>query len=67
MLAYIERRKGKWERSETDFNEAERLDPRNAYLLNQHADSISPFDVSLKRCENLINFSISHRTTWIRW
>src|SRR4029434_10481766 len=32
-LAYVARRRGQWDRSESYFNEAERLDPRNAYLL----------------------------------
>src|SRR5262249_6576811 len=36
-LAYLERRRGQWERSESYFNEAERLDPRNVGLLAQHA------------------------------
>jgi TolB-like protein/Tfp pilus assembly protein PilF len=36
-LAYLERRRGQWERSEAYFNEAERLDPRNVNLLSQHA------------------------------
>ena len=36
-LAYLERRRGGWERSEAYFNEAERLDPRNVNLLTQHA------------------------------
>ena len=35
--AYVERRRGHWDRSEGLFNEAERLDPRNVNLLNQHA------------------------------
>jgi TolB-like protein/Flp pilus assembly protein TadD len=39
-LAYVTRRRGQWERSETYFNEAERLDPRNANLLTQHAVSL---------------------------
>src|SRR5207237_5765982 len=34
-LAYVERRRGQWERSESHFNEAERLDPRNVTLLIQ--------------------------------
>jgi len=38
-LAYVERRRGQWERSESHFNEAERLDPRNVNLLFQHAFS----------------------------
>src|SRR5213075_599494 len=29
LLAYVARRRGQWDRSETYFNEAERLDPRN--------------------------------------
>jgi TolB-like protein len=29
-LAYVARRRGQWDRSESYFNEAERLDPRNA-------------------------------------
>src|SRR5213595_3743105 len=38
-LAYVARRRGQWDRSETYFNEAERLDPRNVSLLTQHAQS----------------------------
>jgi TolB-like protein/Tfp pilus assembly protein PilF len=36
-LAFLERRGGQWDRSESYFNEAERLDPRNADLLGAHA------------------------------
>jgi TolB-like protein/class 3 adenylate cyclase/Tfp pilus assembly protein PilF len=36
-LAYVARRRGQWDRSELYFNQAERLDPRNVYLLDQHA------------------------------
>jgi TolB-like protein/tetratricopeptide (TPR) repeat protein/class 3 adenylate cyclase len=38
-LAYVARRRGQWDRSESYFNEAERLDPRNVNLLYQHAIS----------------------------
>jgi tetratricopeptide (TPR) repeat protein len=38
-LAYVARRRGEWDRSESYFNEAERLDPRNLSLLAQHARS----------------------------
>src|SRR5207244_3526600 len=38
-LAYVERRRGNWEKSEAYFNEAEKLDPRNVNLLSQHARS----------------------------
>jgi TolB-like protein/Flp pilus assembly protein TadD len=44
-LAYVARRRGQWDRSESYFNEAERLDPRNASLFSQHAQSY----VSLRR------------------
>src|ERR1700730_10038772 len=36
-LAYVTRRRGQWDQSESYFNEAERLDPRNLTLLAQHA------------------------------
>src|SRR5438876_1337482 len=39
LLAYLARRQGQWDRSESYFIEAERLDPRNVYLLTQHAYS----------------------------
>src|SRR5436309_6303977 len=40
-LAYVARRRGQWDRGEAYFNEAERLDPRNVYLLSQHASNDS--------------------------
>src|SRR5205814_3770464 len=66
-LAYVARRRGQWERSESYFNEAERLDPRNVTVLTQHALSYVELRRFPKRCESLIRFSISHRTTWIPW
>jgi tetratricopeptide (TPR) repeat protein len=36
-LAYVTRRQGRWDESESRFNEAERLDPRNVHLFTQHA------------------------------
>jgi len=38
-LAYVMRRQGRWDRSESYFVEAERLDPRNVYVLGQHGQS----------------------------
>src|SRR6266498_1237493 len=38
-LAYVARRRGQWDRSESYFKEAERLDPRNVFMLSQHAIS----------------------------
>jgi serine/threonine protein kinase/Tfp pilus assembly protein PilF len=36
-LAYVARRQGQWDQSESYFNQAEQLDPRNVALLTQHA------------------------------
>ena len=36
-LAYVARRRGEWDRSETYFEEAERLDPRNVKVLTERA------------------------------
>src|SRR5262249_14436948 len=44
-LAYVARRRGDWERSESYFNQAERLDPRNVSLLTSHAH----FYIALRR------------------
>jgi len=38
-LAYVARRRNQWDRSESHFNEAERLDPRNVSILTGHATS----------------------------
>jgi TolB-like protein/Tfp pilus assembly protein PilF len=38
-MAYLERRRGQWDRSEPYLNQAERLDPRNVNILTQHAYS----------------------------
>ena len=40
-LAYVTRRQGEWGRSDSYFNEAERLDPHNVQLLTNHAFSYS--------------------------
>ena len=37
LLAFAARRQGQWERCESYFGEAQRLDPRNLSLLTQHA------------------------------
>ncbi len=44
-LAFVARDQGQWERSESYFIEAERLDPRNANLLTRHAQ----FYIALRR------------------
>src|SRR6184192_3511930 len=57
-LAYVERRRGQWNRSESYFNEAERLDPRNVQLLTQHAllyiDS-RRFPEALRKLDQILN------------
>ena len=45
LLASVARRRGQWDRSESYFNETERLDPRNVNLLTQHAQ----FYIELRR------------------
>jgi TolB-like protein/Tfp pilus assembly protein PilF len=57
-LAYLERRRGQWDRSETYFNEAERLDPRNVRLLNEHAGSdqmLRRFPEALRKLDQVLN------------
>jgi len=44
-LAYVARRQGEWDRSDSYFKDAVRLDPRNVFLLGQHAR----LDVALRR------------------
>jgi TolB-like protein/class 3 adenylate cyclase/Tfp pilus assembly protein PilF len=59
-LAYVARRRGEWERSESFFNEAERLDPRNAFLLGQHAQSyicLRRFPEALRKLDQVLNIT----------
>src|SRR5205823_12325778 len=59
-LAYVTRRQGQWERSESYFNEAERLDPRNANLLAQHALSYKDrrlFPEAWRKFEQILNIT----------
>jgi tetratricopeptide (TPR) repeat protein len=58
MLAYVSRRRGQWDRSESYFNEAERLDPRNVNLLSQHAlsyNSLRRFPEALRKVDQVLN------------
>ena len=57
-LAYVARRRGQWERSESYFNEAERLDPRDVDLLSQHALSyieLRRFPEALRKLDQVLN------------
>ncbi len=59
-LAYVERRRGRWDRSESYFNEAERLDPRNVYLLTQRAISyinLRRFPEALRKFDQVLNIT----------
>src|SRR6266511_965582 len=60
LLAYVMRRRGEWNRSETYFNEAERLDPRNVSLLTQHALSYKDrrlFPEAWRKLEQIVNIT----------
>jgi TolB-like protein/Tfp pilus assembly protein PilF len=57
-LAYLERRRNRWDRSESYFNEAERLDPRNVSLLTQHAQSyicLRRFPEALRKLDQVLD------------
>ena len=59
-LAYVTRRQGQWDRSESYFNEAERLDPRNVSLLTQHALSYRDrrlFPEAWRKFEQILNIT----------
>ena len=59
-LAYVARRRGQWDRSEAYFNEAERLDPRNVYLITQHAISyiaLRRFPEALRKLDEVLNIT----------
>jgi TolB-like protein/Tfp pilus assembly protein PilF len=60
LLAYVVRRRGQWERSESYFNEAERLDPRNADLLSEHAlyfAVLRRFPEALRKFDQVLNLT----------
>src|SRR5438477_6210486 len=59
-LAYLERRRGQWDQSESYFNEAEKLDPRNTFLLTQHAlsyQSLRRFPEALRKLDQVLNIT----------
>src|SRR5207253_5228744 len=59
-LAYLERRRGQWDRSESHFNQAERLDPRNVSLLSQHALSyvdLRRFPEALRKLDQVLDIT----------
>jgi TolB-like protein/class 3 adenylate cyclase/Tfp pilus assembly protein PilF len=59
-LAYVTRRRGQWDPSESYFNEAERLDPRNVTLLGQHAisyNALRRFPEALQKLDQVLNIT----------
>ena len=59
-LAFVERRRGRWEQSEAYFNRAERLDPRNVRIIGQHAVSykaLRRFPDALRKYEEVLNIT----------
>jgi serine/threonine protein kinase/Tfp pilus assembly protein PilF len=59
-LAVVARRRGQWDRSESYFNEAERLDPRNLHLLGSHAETykyLRRFPEALRKYEQALNIT----------
>jgi TolB-like protein/Tfp pilus assembly protein PilF len=59
-LAYVTRRQGQWDRSESYFSEAERLDPRNVNLLAQHAlsyQSLRRFPEALRKLDQVLDIT----------
>ena len=60
FLAFVERRRGQWDRSESYFNEAERLDPRDVNLLTQHAllyNDLRRFPEALRKLDQVLNIT----------
>ena len=60
LLAYVARRRGQWDQSESYFNEAERLDPRNVNLLTEHAISyimLRRFPEALRKLDQVLNIT----------
>src|SRR5881398_615740 len=59
-LAYVARSRGQWDRSESYFNEVERLDPRNVGVLTQHALSymaLRRFPEALRKLDQVLNIT----------
>jgi len=58
LLASVARRRGQWERSESYFNQTERLDPRNVNLLGQHAQlyiELRRFPEALRKFDQVLD------------
>jgi TolB-like protein/class 3 adenylate cyclase len=57
-LAYVARKQGQWDRSEAYLKEAERIDPRNVFLLTQHATNficLRRFPEALRKFDEVLD------------
>ena len=60
FLAYVTRRQGQWNRSDSYFNEAERLDPRNVHVFTQHALSyvcLRRFPEAIRKLDQVLDIT----------
>lgn len=59
-LAFVERRRGNWDKSDAYFQQAQKVDPRNVNLLSQHARSyvcLRRFPEALAKLEQILNIN----------
>jgi TolB-like protein/Tfp pilus assembly protein PilF len=59
-LAYVTRRRGEWQRSESYFKEAERLDPRHVNMLTEYATScidLRHFPEALRKLDQVLGIT----------
>jgi TolB-like protein/class 3 adenylate cyclase/Tfp pilus assembly protein PilF len=59
-LAYVARKQGQWDRSEAYLKEAERIDPRNVFLLTQHATNficLRRFPEALRKFDEVLDIT----------
>jgi TolB-like protein/class 3 adenylate cyclase/Tfp pilus assembly protein PilF len=69
LLAYVARRRDQWDRSESYFNEAERLDPRNGLLLTQHALTykiLRRFPEALRKLDQVLDITPGDQDTLVQ-
>jgi tetratricopeptide (TPR) repeat protein len=67
-LGYVARRRGEWDRSESYFNEAEKLDPRNVYLITQHAVNyicLRRFPEALRKLDQVLDIAPDDLDTFV--
>jgi TolB-like protein len=60
LLAHVAPRQGQWDRSESYFNDAERLDPRSVNLLFQHAQryiELRRFPEAARKLDQVLNIT----------